>query len=238
MIYRLVLASLLAVASPAALAAEWGEYIGKVVAEWMPGGREMKLTEDFSYRDPKGKVWLARGGSIVDGASIPQIAWSLIGGPFEGQYREASVIHDVACQDRKDSWENVHETFYFGMLASGVGSVRAKIMYGAVYHFGPRWERTFKATNVPASDIERRLQTYRSMTDESRRVVATVENRRTIGGGGPLASQQGGLRRETVDIAVRVVPLEPSLREEDFAALRAQIERDDPDLQQIRAYKR
>jgi hypothetical protein len=99
----------------------------------------MKLTEPFSYVDPGGLHWDAPTGSIVDGASIPQIGWTIIGGPFEGKYRNASVIHDVACVKRDKAWEQVHYMFYTAMIAGGVERVRAKIMYAAVYHFGPRW---------------------------------------------------------------------------------------------------
>jgi hypothetical protein len=49
------------------------------------------------------------------------------------------VIHDVACVEKKRPWNMVHENFYYGMLASGVEPPRAKVMYAAVYHFGPRW---------------------------------------------------------------------------------------------------
>jgi len=117
----------------------FGKYVGRVVTEWVEDARKMKLLEDFAYIDPSGNRWEAPKGSIVDGASIPQLAWSFIGGPFEGQYRNASVIHDVACDERKRYWEDVHWAFYTGMLASGVGKIKAKIMYAAVYHFGPRW---------------------------------------------------------------------------------------------------
>lgn len=67
------------------------------------------------------------------------MAWSFIGGPFEGKYRNASVIHDVACDLALRRWEDVHEAFFNAMRAGGVEVIKAKIMYGAVYHFGPRW---------------------------------------------------------------------------------------------------
>ena len=117
----------------------FGTYIGRVVASWDANGRTMTLTEQFSYIDPTGVRWDAPAGSTVDGASIPQIAWSIIGGPFEGKYRDSSVIHDVACIEKRRSWETVHKAFHTGMLASGVDQTRAKVMYAAVYHFGPRW---------------------------------------------------------------------------------------------------
>ena len=118
---------------------EYGNFIGRVVAEWLQDGRLMKLVEPFAYLDSKGQRWDAPAGSIVDGASIPQFAWSIIGGPFEGRYRNASVIHDIACVQHQRDWQDVHNVFYMGMLASGVDRMKAKIMYSAVYHFGPRW---------------------------------------------------------------------------------------------------
>ena len=105
----------------------------------MADGRTMRLLEDFAYIDPSGRRWEAPKGSVIDGASIPQFAWSLIGGPFEGPYRNASVIHDVACVERKLAWQDVHLAFYTAMRAADVSPWKAKIMYGAVYHFGPRW---------------------------------------------------------------------------------------------------
>jgi hypothetical protein len=118
---------------------EYGEYTGEVDARWRADGRSMELLADFSYLDPKGIRWDAPVGSVVDGASIPQFAWSIIGGPFEGKYRSASVIHDVACDMQKRPWQDVHKAFYTAMMASDVNSLKAKIMYSAVYHFGPRW---------------------------------------------------------------------------------------------------
>lgn len=95
-------------------------FAGRVVTEWLPDGRRMRLIEDFAYFDDAGRRWRAPKGSIVDGASIPRIAWSFIGGPFEGPYREASVIHDVACSAKLAPWLLVHEVFYTAMLASKV----------------------------------------------------------------------------------------------------------------------
>ncbi len=94
-----------------------------------------KLLDNFTYEDPNGLLWNAPSGSIVDGA------WKVVGTPFYGKYRDASVIHDVACKDKKTSWELVHLAFYNAMIASGVSKLKAKIMYAAVYHFGPRWSQ-------------------------------------------------------------------------------------------------
>src|SRR5688572_30359773 len=64
-----------------------GKFEGRVVTVWEDDGRNMRLEEDFAYVDAQGKRWLAPKGSTVNGASIPQEFWSLIGGPFEGPFR-------------------------------------------------------------------------------------------------------------------------------------------------------
>lgn len=116
-----------------------GKYSANAQVEFGPDGRFVTLLQDLTYIDPSGVQWLAPKGWKVDGASIPKIAWSIIGGPFEGKYRDASIIHDVACDKREKPWNSVHEVFYYAMLTSGVDITTAKIMYAAVFHFGPRW---------------------------------------------------------------------------------------------------
>ncbi len=120
---------------------QFGYFEGRVVAVWSNDGRQMTLNEPFVYVAPDGKKWNAPNGSVVDGASIPRLFWTLIGGPFEGKYRNASVVHDVACQEKMESWEEVHLMFYFACRCGGVGTAKAKLMYWAVYHGCPRWKR-------------------------------------------------------------------------------------------------
>jgi hypothetical protein len=120
---------------------DFGHFDGQVVASWLDDGRQMKLTEDFSYIDPQNKKWGAPKDSVVDGASIPRPFWSFIGGPFEGQYRKASVVHDVACQEKKEPWQDVHLMFYYACRCGGVSEEMAKLMYYGVYNGGPRWTR-------------------------------------------------------------------------------------------------
>lgn len=105
-----------------------GEYSGKVKAEWLAKTREMKLLEPFAFKGPDCKVWPVPKGALVDGASIPQAFWSVMGGPFEGRYRDASVVHDYYCKVMSEPWEKVHDMFYDAMLANGVDSNRAALM--------------------------------------------------------------------------------------------------------------
>jgi hypothetical protein len=117
---------------------QWGSFSGPVQFESLQDGR-MKLLADFTYTGVNGEKWLAPQGAVVDGASIPQAFRSVIGGRFEERYRRASVLHDVACDKKNRPWEQVHLAFYNAMRCGGVDEIKSKIMYAAVYHFGPRW---------------------------------------------------------------------------------------------------
>lgn len=110
------------------------------MTQWEADGRQMTLLEPFQFIDTRGKRWSVPRGVLVDGASIPTVFWSFIGGPFEGKYRVASIIHDYYCDVRSRPWQEVHRVFYEAMLASGVNSSRALLMFKAVEKFGPRWD--------------------------------------------------------------------------------------------------
>src|SRR5690348_17334514 len=108
--------------------------------EWLDDGRDMQLLRPFEYIYQHQVTWIAPKAAIVDGASIPKILWSFVGGPYEGKYRNASIIHDTECKAQSHEWRLVHRMFYNGSRAGGVGWIRAQLMYAAVYYFGPRWK--------------------------------------------------------------------------------------------------
>jgi hypothetical protein len=94
----------------------------------------------FDFIDEACVHWSVPKNAAVDGASIPRFLWTMIGGPWDGAYRKASVIHDWYCFRRSKPWQTVHRMFFEAMLASGVGQKKAKLMYLAVYYRGPRWD--------------------------------------------------------------------------------------------------
>lgn len=122
------------------LSNKWGHYSGYVEARWENDGRNMTLLSELRYTDPDGKVWIAPAGSEVDGASIPRSLWSLMGGPFEGKYRNASVLHDVSYDQKTRPWSECDRMFYNAMRCSGVGAVEAGTMYYALRKFGRHWK--------------------------------------------------------------------------------------------------
>ncbi len=125
---------------------EFGKFKGKVVGCWMDNengpDREMQLIKDFSYIDSKGSEWKAPKGSIIDGASIPSLLWSKwIGTPFVGDYRKASVVHDVACEQKNRPHREVHMMFYEACVCGGMSQKEAEKFYWAVRKFGPKWDQ-------------------------------------------------------------------------------------------------
>ncbi|MEM8971076.1 MAG: DUF1353 domain-containing protein [Pseudomonadota bacterium] len=101
---------------------------------------EFVVEETVSYRDPNKVIWEVPEGTLVNGASIPQYLWSLVGGPFTGDYVYASVIHDHFCVTKERTSNATHRAFYYAMLAEGLPLWRAQMMYLAVEWFGDDWE--------------------------------------------------------------------------------------------------
>jgi len=136
------------------------QYFGRLAVAPLADGRTMQVLETFGFTDSNGVRWEVPPGAKTDGASIPSGLWGMIGSPFSGKYREAAVIHDYYCNNRNRPWRDTHRVFYEAMLSSGVGPFMAKLMYAAVYRFGPRWYRdksvcwgTCAGDNVQIEDV-------------------------------------------------------------------------------------
>jgi hypothetical protein len=113
-----------------------GSFSGNPKTEWLTesdgSDRNMSLLEDFWYDDPNGKRWLASYESVINGASIPRPLWSTVGSPFTDDYRRASIVHDVACNDRNVKREDADKMFYEACLAGGCSYLQAKLLYAGV----------------------------------------------------------------------------------------------------------
>ena len=158
----------------------WGYYSGQVEARWENDGRNMTLLSELHYTDPEGVIWIAPAGSVVDGASIPRVLWSLMGGPFEGKYRNASVLHDVAYDQKTRPWKQCDRMFYNAMRCSGVAATEAKTMYYALYRHGRHWKRT-RFVPGAASVAEDEVVPRAIAVDEQEDIAATrdwIENAR------------------------------------------------------------
>ena len=115
-------------------------FTGKFGLVDIPGDPDHKLLEaDFGYIDAKGMGWQTNKATKTDGASIPPLLQPFVGSPWEDGYIRAAVIHDWYCDRHVRTWRETHRVFYDAMLASGLQKPKAKLLFYAVYAFGPRW---------------------------------------------------------------------------------------------------
>lgn len=118
---------------------------GRVVTEWLHTqdhpDRDMLVLEPFKFIDSTDKEWLVPKNAIINGASIPRFLWRLVGSPYIGRYRRASVVHDWFCEKRKDGIPSykVHRMFYEACLTDGIPEWKCKILFYSVYFFGPKF---------------------------------------------------------------------------------------------------
>lgn len=123
------------------------------------GGNLFQLTHRLRFVDSAGRPWIAEQGTLTDGASIPRWALSFIGPPLDPRYREAAIVHDAYCGDENEggpsyeqgTWQSVHRMFYEACIANGTGRRTAKVMFFAVWRWGPKWDEEESVTdlNVP-----------------------------------------------------------------------------------------
>jgi hypothetical protein len=97
--------------------------------------RSMELIDDFWFDDRKGKRWLAAARESVDGASIPRPLWALVGSPYTGDYRRASIVHDVACVEAGTDHaarKKADKMFYEACRAGGCSVAQSILLYVGV----------------------------------------------------------------------------------------------------------
>ena len=128
-----------------------GQFSGEPRTVWLIDkanpDRKMQVAEDFWFIDPKGKEWRTPAKYEVDGASIPRALWTVVGSPYTGDYRRASVVHDKACDDAKGdaaARRAADRMFFHACRAGGCSIVEAILLYigvriGALKSAVPAW---------------------------------------------------------------------------------------------------
>jgi hypothetical protein len=215
---------------------KFGRFEGDVVTKWVDD-RRMTLVKPFAYIAADGTRWEAPEGATIDGASIPQFAWSIIGGPFEGNYRFASVVHDVACEVRTRPWQAVHQAFYTAMLAANVSPAKAKVMYAAVYYFGPRWPRTVRMDNVPLWSAQSEAAAFSSrIAQDEKAIVKILPIEKQATKCLACAVEPPPPPPDHANVIITLLPDSPALSQEEFKDLQAAIQAKDLSLEEIRRY--
>ena len=124
----------------------------------------MRLLEKFWFRDSGGKKWEANKDDEVDGASIPRALWTLVGSPYTGDYRRASIVHDRACVNAGNSTAKrraADRMFYHACRTGGCSIWQATLLYigvriGAVLPNVDAWQGA--AATSPAGPRIRRTE--------------------------------------------------------------------------------
>lgn len=82
---------------------------------------------DYGFTIPK--------GFLINGASIPRLVWSAIGGPYSPDILRASVIHDYM-YIHKLGRDKADNAFYRVLQEDDTHGLKAYLMYVAVKSFG------------------------------------------------------------------------------------------------------
>jgi hypothetical protein len=95
-----------------------------------------RLDEDycFSFRKKK-EIWIPKGFEF-DGASIPQIFWSIIGGAFHPDFLEPALRHDWAYITRCIGFLDANWLFLSDLQGIGVPWWKRNLMWSAVASAG------------------------------------------------------------------------------------------------------
>lgn len=98
-----------------------------------------RLAAALTFEAPGGEGWTAPAEAVVNGADIPQIAYWLVGRPFDPDLFPASVIHDRYAMTRERPAADTHWAFYLGLRAGGVPESRASLILWTVSLARPDW---------------------------------------------------------------------------------------------------
>lgn len=82
-----------------------------------------------------GDVFTVHENFIYDGASIPRIFWTLIGGPFHPDFQKAACLHDFMYRYTLGR-EKADYYFYLILKYVGVNPVKAWLMFKYVSWLG------------------------------------------------------------------------------------------------------
>ena len=111
------------------------EFSGLPITKWQDDGRIMTLEDDFHYIDSNDKKWNAPAGGGINGATIPRPLWAIIGSPYTGNYRRASIVHDVAVGENgnpvatKAQRKEADRMFYDACIYDGCSRKLAGLLY-------------------------------------------------------------------------------------------------------------
>lgn len=126
--------------------AQLNQFIGSAQTQQVASGDSLqmvKLLTDFGYVDSQGKTWHVPAGAIIDESTIPRSSWVPMEAPLTSAYRNAAIIHNYYCKQKKEHWFSVHRMFYEACLATGLSEAAAKTLFARVFAFTQRWNAVY-----------------------------------------------------------------------------------------------
>lgn len=149
------------------------QFSGLPETRWETGDRIMTLLKPFSYTDKNGKEWKVKKDAWLNGATIPRTLWTIVGSPYVGKYRRASIVHDFYVGEGKNDNVTYRERrkadkmFYRACRTDGVKQKYATALYIAVSLGSWASQKKLKNFNVATSEIEIELLSQKeAVTDD------------------------------------------------------------------------
>jgi len=166
------LASALVIAAApvtAANGAGQGGFEGRVVVEWLDDAfvPSVRTLEDYGFRQAKGKFWQVARGQVFDGRGMPPLFYDLVGQPYGGNFRKASIVYESATQRMTEKWDEAQRMFFEAAVAEGVAVPEAKVMYLLLALQGSRWEVPGSRCFGSCHGLSRPLE-WRPVIDEAK----------------------------------------------------------------------
>ncbi|MDP3848642.1 MAG: DUF1353 domain-containing protein [Pseudomonas sp.] len=125
------------------------------------GADHWRVTQPFRFyvgSEASGEWVNVPSGYLTDGASVPQVLWSLI--PPWGAYGQAAVVHDILCEylattkdgvPQKITRARCDEILLEAMVALGVPVAKRCAIYRAVSLY-----RRLSGVDAPTSTVQKR----------------------------------------------------------------------------------
>ena len=113
---------------------------------------EWILDQDWEGPPLNGQVVRIKAGFVTDGASIPQIAWTLIGSPMDRPLLGPALIHDALyAAELTPDHSTADWMFLQYMQMAGIGWVKRNLVWSAVRTWGLTVWNSHTSSSIAAS---------------------------------------------------------------------------------------
>lgn len=100
---------------------------------WTGNSLVIRTTNQVTFTSERFGAVVIPSNSLSDGASVPRIFWNIFS-PFDGDYFDAAVLHDVLYRDKDTPFTRAQADSIFleAMESVGVAWIKRSLVYQAV----------------------------------------------------------------------------------------------------------